>query len=104
LIFKREYVSIIRVVPHGSEDQLTNTIAIDITIWGVEEEKTSTLGKLSMVDAFLNVSVNPNESEENVKEEMLYYRDQWHVNFIPNHFKNLEEVKRLQILQQQSFI
>jgi hypothetical protein len=26
------------------------------------------------------------------------------VNFIPNHFKNLEEVKRLQILQQQSFI
>lgn len=70
-----------------------NTVAIDITIWGVVGEKIRTVKKLSRLDGFLNVSVNPNESEEEIKRAILYYRDQWYIVFNENRFKNLKEVK-----------
>ncbi|XP_056021452.1 helicase-like transcription factor isoform X3 [Ostrea edulis] len=79
------------VIPYGTVDRVLNTVAIDITIWGVVGEKIRTVKKLSRLDGFLNVSVNPNESEEEIKRAILYYRDQWYIVFNENRFKNLKE-------------
>ncbi|XP_062596908.1 helicase-like transcription factor isoform X2 [Saccostrea cucullata] len=78
------------VTPFAS-DGSSRYLAIDVTIWGVQNEKNQTLLELSGLKTPLNINVNPTESEEDIKKYISYKSDQRYITFNGNRFENLKE-------------